>query len=242
MQPKGTFTRPDADTGEEVVCKTIAARLGEFRAAYPTVGGWQVIRKAEISPIALPNANGAPVPCVLFVASLLRDDRVMATASTLHPIEANKSWETGETNSLSRLMEMLGFGRELTDLDERAQRQSMQSVPALAKPALKVVPTEPDSTGNTSQAQATPAAVESPARAESAKPGFVATVPAVKPKPSTKGQASIDELGIRVALKNQVLQRAAIMNIPVPEFSSIEQFEQFRLQVFKPATSKEPQQ
>jgi len=109
------------DNGETEVAKTFATRHDEFRAKYPESGGWSLEVVNELSTIRLRNISGHEVPAVRFTATLRFRGEFIRNASTLQPIEGYKSYESGETNAVSRLLEYLGFGRQLTDQDEQLQ-------------------------------------------------------------------------------------------------------------------------
>jgi hypothetical protein len=213
MQAAKLFARTDAQTGETFLAKTIAMRLAEFWEQHPVSDGWSITREAEFAQVQLPRQDGEPLPCVQFTCTIARNAAAVAQASTLQPISGEKAWEMGETNAVSRALNLLGFGAEHLSADEAAQNVQMERVIAERKPVMVAVPDLP---------------AESPATTD-AKPRFP---PAVHPKVAT-APVAVNAIGVRDSVFNQVVQRARLLAVPLPDFGSKGEFDEFRKKLAK---------
>lgn len=131
--------------GDSFDWKPVWSRLPEFLKAYPPQDGWRVeIRHGHLldtSPALLELAKvtlnagkdlqtigltTADMSAYVYTAHLIdADNKIVRTASarSVAPAAAGKTWEAGETAALNRLMAMLGFGGHLLDADEAKDRE-----------------------------------------------------------------------------------------------------------------------
>jgi len=228
MEAAKVYARTDLDTGRTVLVKTIGQRLAEFWHKCPASDGWGVTRTAEVMSITLPRvSDNAPMPCVLFTCTIAKNGAPAAQASSLYPISGDKSWERGETNAIQRALNVLGFGAEEISADEVALTAEVEaSIAARKKPPLAAVPSasadeQPEPAAQTTQVAA-PQGVDG-------KPRFP---PAVPPK-TAPAQATVNHLGIRENVFNQVVQRAKMLAVQVPEFGTKAEFDEFRKKLAK---------
>jgi hypothetical protein len=218
------------DEGNAITARTLAARMENFRREFPFTAGYSLRTESEISPIRLRNINGTELPSVKFTATVRLRSEIIADASTLQPIEGFKSFEIGESNARSRVLEVLGFGRELTDQDEAAQNAEFQARKHERPAGLATVSTlDAARDAAKSEVKATPAtsvrSEERPAPQATSKQDGVSTghfedVKPVPRKPVTKVEESSP---IPAHIRNQIEQRFKRDGKPVPELTSPEQ-------------------
>jgi hypothetical protein len=225
----GLYAGTNKETGEVEVSKTIGLRLSEFWRDHPPEQGWALVTSGEVSAILLPG-NGVSWPCACFVCTVTKAGATVAQASSLAPITGNKSWESGETNAVSRVLNFLGYGRQEIEVDEANQEQQMKDLLATGG----VTGHSPQHGVSLPEGVQTPQATSSnsDAKPETAKPRFPDPVaPQVRPAP-TAVPTDLTSYGVRQTVVDQTVQRAKVMGLPVPEgFANKAEFDAWRKSV-----------
>jgi len=244
MQQKRSYEYISND-GDTVTAKTLATRLTEFRAAFPFKEGYALTTSNEISRIQLRNLTGHELPAIQFTAELRYRGELVASASTLQPIEGYKSFETGESNARSRLIELMGFGREMTDQDEALQLAEFDAhagnksaILASVSPIPITIPVvQTESSPVTVEAvptDVTPSAITE-IHTDSGK-GRRDSFAKVKAVPHRAAERA-DDNAIPEYLRTQIEQRYLRMGTPSPEYTTEAQAKEILQKLLKANSS-----
>ena len=234
------LTYTDSDGSEK---ETLASRLQRWRADHPFNAGWSLVTRGELLPNKMLSPSGTEVPMALFVAEVKLNDRRVATASTFVPIDMLKAWENADSNARARVIEVMGYGRDLIDEDEGNERSMSERWPtpfnrsktkaplagvpsvsdSVTKEPVIVVPELAAATQNTTTSTSASSSETTSASATVSSTNQEPPPPVVKTRrvdSTDKSQADIAAGPPTAALMQQIKNRCKALNATVPDLKT----------------------